>query len=64
MEELDFIDAIQKHSRFGMPGDIPENENLVGNSTQTILPFRSKPYAGEYAGKEDYLLIGKCYHGV
>lgn len=63
MEELDFIDAVQKHSRFGKPGDIPENENLEDSSTQTILPFQSKPYVGEYADKEDYLLMGKCYHG-
>ena len=63
IEELDFIDAVQKHSCFGKLGDIPKNENPVDNTIQKILPFKQKPYDGEYAGNEDYLLIRKCYHG-
>ena len=64
ISDKEFGDCIQKHSRFGKPGDyLPEGKKNKGERAHSLLPFINKPYTGEYAGKEDYLLIGKCYDG-
>ena len=61
MDEMAFMELVRQHSRFEFQsktgtksffGKLPRNSSL-----------RSHPYSGEYQGKEDYLLIGKCYPG-
>lgn len=63
MDEMTFMELVRKHSRFEIPQTKNENKNPSPENFHEILPFRSNPYSGEYLGKEDYLLLGKCYSG-